>query len=179
MPAKFLGLKLLGSDSSKAVATWGINVNTNDTQPAGGAPIQIPGQVAYYAGAFAAGFQYLLDIQSIRGNYDFGVIKRARISLTHSRAYEDGNEDFYIPGRVWIYIPSTGEVFVYASRDCMVFGSAAFAVTPEKVIETINDTIDLELPPNTQVFVVIESDSDTGGGIVVPDASINISLYNF
>lgn len=178
MPANFLGLKLLSdATSNKAVASWALQAVTTDTNPNGGIPLNIQGQINYATIPIKA-FKYILDIQSVQKTYAFGSIKRLGLQLTHWRAYEDGDLHFFVPGRVFLSIPTTGELFVFGSRDCMVFGSAAFLITPAKVLETINKMLRVDLPPNTPLEVWLENDwSDTGE--LIANATARVSLYNF
>jgi len=179
MSAVFQGIKQQGDSASDgATATWtiaGIQGAPNGPDFSGVAPT-IPGQLSVDNAAFNASYGWNLDIQSVRKTYGFGPIKKMRVQIGKLRSWFDENGHYFKSGRVWIYIPSTGEVFCVSSQNPLMF--SAFTAAPSDNPEEFNLEYNLNVPPDTVIQVWAESDISTGAFVSSPRTSITVTLFN-
>lgn len=178
MSANFRGIKQLGdSPSDGAVATWTFHSLAGAGNPgapdAGPVTPTLPDQFGYNAN-YNSSYKWVLDIRSVQGTYDFGVIKKLRVQINKRRSWLGADGKYAITGRIWVYIPLTNEMFCFDAEPSAF--TAVTAVQDSPV--SINDSFEVNVPPGATIEVWCESDIGSGGFISSPTMCVVVNAYN-
>jgi hypothetical protein len=129
-----------------------------------------------------AWFGYSLDPVANQGAFTFGTALAMQLSLSRPRSFYASDSSYFIGGRVVVYIPSTGQTFIFGPNR---IGDIAYAITGTgitafNVLENDNVVVPISLAQGSQIQVWFEQDFDSSTGIVTsPQTQAIVTLFNF
>jgi hypothetical protein len=187
MATTFLGIRSLPSrpkDSAGRVAmSWSTSFSTGDPVFFQGAGLNqlgpIPGVPVFAPLVLNLWYSYKLDPVSQQGSYTFGETKSAQLCITRPVPYMVDDTHFYTPGRIVVYVPSTGAIYSHAPKK---LSTVSWGATPGNPIETEYSILPLDMSQGMQLQILLQADGYNDGGviqIVNPASQIAVTLFNF
>ena len=168
--ATFQGSRNIGQKTAQVAMSWTMSeancVAATACSLQGQSPAQTLTTLLWYG--------FVIDPVAQQGAFTFGTAKAMQVSITRLRASFVTTESLYIPGRIVIYVPSTGQTFTLGPRQLSgdAFGVSCF------FFEFQNFIASLFLAQGSQLEVWMESDIDdnVAGGV---NSYLSLTLFNF
>jgi hypothetical protein len=169
---QFNGLKNVGgkkNNQHKATLSWLVNLVAADGNAAN---VNVPGF------ATIDGWSFLLDPTSVQSSFTYGDGKALQISVQRASSTVVDATHFYTSGRTFVYIVSTGQLFVLGSKPPSV-GAPPLTGQP---VQTETCIVPCDAIQPGHIIVFIEADNQNGA-IVTPGnmsfLAINVTLFNY
>lgn len=178
MPATPLGIRNVGKHtketesfktaSSKVAASWFCQAGQVHGDAAAGTVI-VPGfgQVQ--------GWQFLLDPLAVQQQFNFGAIKAIQVAayLANSVIASDAST-FYVPGRVFVYLDSTGQLFIFGPKNTIIGSEVANqGYATENLISAVEGTA------SGKCVVTFEQDNESTHLQTLNAQQLYITLNNY
>ncbi len=170
--ATFLGAKNVGNKSGNAAMSWsisGLNGNSATVLPANFAQLvqTLTGSGDWY--------KFIIDPVAFQGSFTFGEAKSMQLQICRFRAWFTAAATYFFPGRVIIYIPSTGQTLVFSYDDILPI---QLNPTNAAALENENVLLPILLTEGSHIEVWMESDVNSNA-IAQPETQITLTLFNF
>jgi hypothetical protein len=172
MPATSIGVLNAGNNSGDLVATWNCLVVASDG-PATGLSLPIRTSQIY------DGWKFELNVQSAQSAFPFGKLQYLTIAANMGFAYDDsGTGNSFYPGRVWIKIPSSNQVFAFSSKFPAV-NTKPPATLIHVPLDAFNFAVKVPAISNPIIEIYMETDYANGIGDGLTSNTLNVSLFNY
>lgn len=172
----------IGNTSKQVAINWNVNVTASDdaakTNPLSFMQQGTPGLAYQFSG-----WKFSLSPLTAQGVYSFGDLRMLRISVMQPVPwFASDASKYYVPGRILINIPSSGEVFIFTPKMSTIILPAGLLFTFVNTLWSTDNLLSKVSGKNPAVIdVYMEADaSSAGGGSVKPSlSSVAITAYNF
>lgn len=174
MSNTFFGSKNLGAKDALAMS-WALFPNAAD------AGVQLLATFPGFQGQAAAGswLRYVLNPQNNQGAFVFGTAVAMQFQVTQKiPIYDATGSVAVVPGRVVLYVPSTGQVFCLSPNS---ISDAQFAFLSNPPYKSTNGIVPVSIPTGGTVEVWFEQDYQyiaAVGSYVNATAQVNLTLFN-
>ena len=171
MPATFVGSTNSGKDGGVSM-TWALAALAAD-------PVGVLGILGVPLNGFTDVLwtSFIVDPTSIQQSYTFGTAKVMQLALTRTAAYFVDATHCFLPGRVVIFVPSTGQTFVYAPSKYNIASIQNY--NPGVAFESVDDSSSIVLPESAKLKVFMEADLLNQTTVLTPQTQLVITLFNF
>jgi hypothetical protein len=167
----FLGSQNIGK-TGNVTMSWAILIDSqaNESQP--------PSTLVNLIQPATEGKWFFYDIDPVaaQGSFTFGAAVAMQLQITRVKSWFVSDVSFLFSGRVIVFVPSTGQFYVFAPKDILAFNVNA---SPEaNGLEVSNDVVPLSLAQGAHLQVWMESDVLDGDAAGVA-STVAITLFNF
>jgi len=149
--------------SVPVVMSW--NVLSTDAQPLA---FNVPG---LKAGSFPW-YVFAIDPVSQQGAFTFGEALAMQIQISRPLSYYISDVSCFVAGRVVVYVPSTGQTFVWSAKQYL-----DVVITDASPIECENAILPVFLGQGSKLQVWLESDNSDGNASL-PGSTVLVALFN-
>ena len=173
----------IGKNKNQGAISWNVNVVAATDPAAQSFPVPFLQQGTPDLAYQFNGWKFVLQPTSVEGSFTFNNLKALRLALIQPVPWVSADSaKFYIPGRVLIHIPSSGEVFAFSAKTPAIVMAAGIAFAFVNNLwnsENLFAKVHGKNPSFIEVYFEQDA-SSAGGGSVAPSlSSLAVIAYNF
>ena len=174
MSVTFFGTKNLPKKDAVCMS-WAI-----DPDPTDAAVQQLEANPFLPPGGNGPWLVYSLNPVDNQGAFTFGVADALQIQISTFQPTIIAADEIVSPGRVMIYVPATGQIYVFV-KDDMQNPFATLGATNTIIRASINAVVPVSIPNGAVLQVWFEYDDENTSGVpdfVAPSSAANVTLFN-
>jgi len=168
MPAKLLSVNSVDKKPNHLCIDWYINFQAGDAAQLPGFPYA-PG----ITGGNLPWYPYVLNASQVQSQVDFGIGRALQLAINREKQYYVDGAHNNIPGRVAVQVSSSGQVFMFSARDCILLA------LPPTLFECENVMLPVVVANYAPITIWMEADYQAGAAVPNPQTTIYASLFNF
>lgn len=173
----------IGKNKNQAAISWNVNVVAADDGASQAFSIPFLQQGTPGLAYQFNGWKFVLNPLAVQGAFTFDNLKALRLALIQPIPWVSADDaKYYIPGRVLIHLPSSGEVIAFSAKVPTIVMAAATAFSFVNLLwDSTNFLTKTHAKNPSTIEVYFEQDaSSAGGGPVAPNfSSLALTAYNF
>lgn len=181
--ANFIGVKTVGKSANVSML-WSISASGADFEHGTSPNPDLPylSQQPAVQNSGEGWLKFEIDPVAQQGSFTFGTGVAMQLAITRLKSYVN-EDDSYIGGRVLIYIPTSGQVFVFGPKQIVNSSLDNLPPTGAFFYEYENAVLPISLSQGCKVEVwmevAVEASNAGPAGISDDLASVYLTLFNF